>query len=291
MQIDWLKTFILCARFENFRIAAETRFITQPAVTFQIKQLESEIGSKLFHREGRRVFLTEDGEWFLKHAEQIVADYEKAVKGIVDRRKGDQTTLTIAASPLVAGTQLPYLLRRYLKERPDIEFNIKVAESNEIEAFLLNKEADVGFSRQAPGHTAIGQTIVSEDPVVMVVPFGPNLSDTEAAVEYTEYFQHLPLITHNHPEYWDALLKELFIHRSFKTMAISQVSTTKRFIEEGLGFSFLPHLSVRRELAEGRVLLARDHPFHLPTTRTYLLNYEPNAVARHFGNFVTQLMR
>ncbi|MGV3487476.1 MAG: LysR family transcriptional regulator [Tuberibacillus sp.] len=291
MQLDWIKTFILAAETENFRLVAEKLFITQPAVTFQIRQLEKEVGAKLFERKGRNVVLTGEGDIFLKHAEKFIKAYRDALIDIENHKKGVQTTLTIAASPLVSSTQLTYLLRRYMKKHPDIEVIIKVMESHAIEKAVIEKQADVGLSRQMAAQSTTQQTVISEDPVVMVIP--PDRYGTEVSQDWDmdTIFSRLTLITHNHPEYWETLLRDLHAQYSFKTMVASHVSTTKHFIEEGLGFSFLPHIAVRREIAEGRIQIVEDHPFTLPTTRTYIIQHHPTKVAQDFERFVIALMR
>jgi len=291
MHLDWIKTFILAAESENFRIAAEKLFITQPAVTFQIRQLEKEVGAKLFERKGRHVALTSEGDIFLKHAEKFLKEYNETLLDIENHKRGVQTTLSIAASPLVSSTQLTYILRRYMKMNPEVEVNIRVMESNMIEKAVIEKQADIGLSRQMPSQSMIQQAVISEDPVVMVIP--PNNADQEdgSIPDIDAIFNEYTLITHNHPEYWEALLRDLHAQYTFKTMAASHVSTTKHFIEEGLGFSFLPHLAVRREMAEGRVQIVEEHPFILPTTRTYIIKYHPTKVAQDFEQFVLRLMR
>lgn len=80
------------------------------------------------------------------------------------------------------------------------------------------------------------------------------------------------LITHNHPEYWDDLLLALAQRGiRLRTMRVSDVDITKRFIEEGLGLSFLPRSAVRRGLIEGRYWEVPTPGLALPQTATYLL--------------------
>jgi LysR family transcriptional regulator, repressor for citA len=291
MQLEWLKTFLLAAEHENFRVVAEKQFITQPAVTFQIKQLEKAVGAKLFNRSGRSVTMTAEGDIFLRHAEKLLKGYSDALQDLANHERGYRTTLTIATSPLVSTTQLTYILRQYMKEHPEVEIVLKVMESKAIERSVIDGLADVGFSRQKANLNITQQTIVTEDPVVMVIPSDTSAQEESFQLDIETIFNTYTLITHNHPEYWEGLLRDLHARFTFKTMVVSQVSTTKHFIEEGMGFSFLPHISVRREIAEGRILVIEDHPFDLPTTRTYLFKYRPTRAALSFEEFVINLMR
>ncbi|GGE34349.1 hypothetical protein GCM10011391_11300 [Pullulanibacillus camelliae] len=147
------------------------------------------------------------------------------------------------------------------------------------------------FQESPPTHRGIEQIIISEEPVIMVVPHDGFDWESGPPINYEDILFRLPLLTHNHPEYWEELLSHIQAQYVVKTMRVSQVSTTKHFIEEGLGFSFLPELAVRRELAEGRLLRVDEHPFTLPATRTYLLTPQhPSAIMRQFCHFSIQLL-
>ena len=80
------------------------------------------------------------------------------------------------------------------------------------------------------------------------------------------------MLSHNHPGYWDDLLPRLRgICPSLRAMAVSQVHVTRRFIEEGLGVSFLPLSTVAADAREGRLEIAAGEDLKLPLAHTYLL--------------------
>jgi LysR family transcriptional regulator, repressor for citA len=79
MDIKWLRTFIICARYENFREASEELFLTQPAVTKHIKRLEENLNILLFERVGNKVVLTPAGYKFLSYARELINNYEQGM--------------------------------------------------------------------------------------------------------------------------------------------------------------------------------------------------------------------
>jgi LysR family transcriptional regulator, repressor for citA len=276
MDLKWLRTFITAAKHENFRKTAEELFISQPTVTVQIKLLEEEIGSTLFQRDGRKVGITEDGRRFLPHAQKLLASYEAGMSDLNRYRQGYTQKLTLAISPLIAESIMPFVLKRYMNLHSEIEINVQVLDSKYIADAVLNGEVDLGLSRL---HTKDSDLIcrpLYDDPVVLIVPHDGKDSETAPPLDAEELLQKNYLITHNHPEYWDRLLHSVrAIVPAIRTMAVSQVHVTKRFIIEGLGISFLPSSTVRRELLEGRLLEAPCPFINLPIAKTYaILKYE-----------------
>ncbi|PKR83767.1 LysR family transcriptional regulator [Heyndrickxia camelliae] len=276
MDLKWIRTFIAAAKYENFRKTAEELFISQPTVTVQIKLLEEEIGSALFQRDGRKVILTEDGRRFLPYAQRLLGVYESGMSDLNRFRQGFNQKLTLSISPLIAETIMPFVLKRYMTLHPEIEINVQVADSEFIADAVLNGDVDLGLSNQHTKNSDLICRPLYDDPVVLIVPHDGKDSETAPPLDAEELLQKNYLITHNHPEYWDQLLRSVrAVVPELRTMAVSQVNVTKRFIIEGLGISFLPSSTVRRELLEGRLLEAPCHFINMPVSKTYaVLKYE-----------------
>jgi LysR family transcriptional repressor of citA len=289
MDLKWLTTFLIAAKHENFRKTAEELYISQPTVTIHMKLLEEEVGSPLFERNGRKIGLSEEGRRFLPHARQILAQYEESMADLNRFRQGYAQKLTLAISPLIAESIMPFVLKKYMTLNPELEISIEVCQSNLIADMVLNGEVDLGLSRQHVSNSDLICRTMYEDPVVLIVPHDGRDSEMAPPLDGDEQLSKHKLITHNHPEYWDHLLRSLRarIH-SLHTMTVSEVHVTKRFIIEGLGISFLPSSTVRRELLEGRLLEAPCPFLELPIARTYaILKYE-HPKETQFLNFLAQ---
>lgn len=287
MEFSWLTTFITAAQCGNFRQTAELLYISQPSVTVHIKQLENELGVQLFLREGRTMKLTEDGRRYLVHAKKLFEVYQSGLEDLESFRQGYTTTLSLAISPLIADTILPYMLKTYLKQHPQVEFSLKIIESKEIEEAVLKEEVDIGLSCIKGTHRDVISELLYQDEVILITShdgldseFAPPLD--EEAVLLSNY-----LFTHNHPVYWASLCRTVKNHYpSVRMMAVSQVHITKRFIAEGLGVSYLPISTVRRELLEGRLLEVPSQFIKRPAADTYAVMKYKHTKQQEFLAFI-----
>ncbi|MBF0707245.1 LysR family transcriptional regulator [Alkalihalobacillus hwajinpoensis] len=291
MNLNWLKTFVTAASYENFRETSEKLYLAQPTVTVHIQQLEKQIGSKLFMKSGRRVMLSEAGRQFLPHARELVEQYETSLRHMNGWRQGYHRKLTIAVSPLIAATVLPNVLQQFMKAYPSIEVVVKVSESNEIGEMITKNDADFGLSRMKSLQAYVKNEQIGADPIVLVVPHDGGDAETSLPLSLSEFCLRSTLLTHNHPDYWEDLLVELRSkYDGVRTMVVSQVHITKRFIEEGLGFSFLPWSSVRREVFEGRILQVDTEEIKLPEVHTYMVYQHLSEETEIFKQFIEKSM-
>ncbi|MFC4321141.1 LysR family transcriptional regulator [Litchfieldia salsa] len=276
MDFNWLQTFVVAAETENFRRASELLYISQPSVTFHIKQLEKAIGVSLFNREGKKIKLTEEGRTFLKHARKLISSYQQSLEEMNRSNQGFTRTLSIAISPLIAETILPHVLKRYLNDYPHVEISVMILESTEIEKAVLDENVDIGLSCLKGNHPETISRILSKDPVILVCSHDGMDSESAIPLDEEEVLTNNYVLTHNHPGYWDELttiIKQKF--PSIRMMKVSQTHITKRFIVEGLGVSFLPESVVRRELLEGRLMEVNCHSIQLPEASTFaVIKYE-----------------
>lgn len=272
MEFQWLNTFVVAAKCGNFRRAAELLYISQPSVTVHIKQLEKHLGVQLFEREGRKVKLTEVGRRYYHHAQELLTTYEKGMEDLHSFSQGYTTELKLAISPLIADTILPFVIKSYTNKHPEVGISIQVLESSDIEAAVLMEEVDLGLSCLGSVHLNVSSELLYADRILLVAPHDGRDTEMASPLEEEELFSQYYLFTHNHPSYWEDLCHVVKAkYPSIKMMKVSQIHITKRFISEGLGISFLPESTVRRELLEGRLLEVFDHSFQLPEARTFAI--------------------
>lgn len=291
MDFRVLQTFMVAATTENFHQTAEALYIAQPTVSQHIRQLEKELGIELFERVGKRVRLTAAGKRFLPHAKALLEQWHHGVEDLQAWRQGYREKLQIVVSPIIARARLSHLLHRYTKLYPDVDLAIKIADSVEIGPLVQSGQADLGLTRMVPGEYQLATYLLYEDPVVFVVP--TNGGDMEAPLpDWEAELATKRLLTHNHPGYWDELL--LLLRQrglSLRTMAVSQVDITKRFIEDGLGVSFLPRTAVTRDLFENRFIELTTPGLVLPKVASYLVAPKGGIshTAQHFVDILYSL--
>ncbi len=266
-----MQTFVVAATTENFHQTAEALFIAQPTVSQHIRLLEKELGIELFVRIGKRVRLTQAGKRFLPQAKSLLEQWHSGLEDLKAWRQGYQEKLQLAVSPTIAKTSLSHFIHRYTKLYPDVDISIKIAESTEIGALVQSGQADLGLSRMIPGEFQLATYLLHYDPVVFAV--STSGGDMDAPLPDWEHeLTTKRLLTHNHPVYWDDLLLQLRQRGlSLRTMVVSQTDITKRFIEEGLGVSFLPRSAISRELFENRFIELPTPGLELPKVASYLV--------------------
>lgn len=289
MDIRWLRTFIAAAEFENFRQTAESLYMAQPTVTVHMKHLEKEIGARLFRRSGRNIILTGAGRRFLPHARKILSCYDDSTHDLSTWHQGYKRSLTIAVSPLLAASVLPYIVRQFIERHQDVEVIVQIKESEEISKMVEKGEADLGLARMKPRQTTLYARKIEEEAVICVAPHDGGDLESSPPIDIHDLFETQTLFTYNHPEYWDGLLTAIrFKHQRIRTMIVTQVHVTKKFIEEGLGFSFLPKSALRRELIEGRLLEVETPGLGLPTASTYVVTGHDTEETELFQAFLKE---
>ncbi|BCB03667.1 LysR family transcriptional regulator [Bacillus sp. KH172YL63] len=289
MDLNVLKTFLTAAELNHFGKAAERLYISQPTVTVHIKTLEKELGVTLFERTGKKIKLTEAGRSYVTHARKLLEMYEDGLTTLRSFQQGYTTKLNIAVSPLIADNVLPFVLRKYVEIHPEVEISIDIIESEQIENAVLYEKADIGLSCLPCYSKELEATVLYTDKVVLVAPHDGRDFESAYPLEEEELLAAYHVFTHNHPAYWDELARNIQrVYPYSKMMKVSQTHITKRFIAEGLGVSYLPAGTVRRELLEGRLLEVETSAFPLPEAKTFAITKYQHQAQKGFLRFLSQ---
>jgi DNA-binding transcriptional LysR family regulator len=149
-----LKAFLLTARHQSFSRAAEQLFITQSGMSVLIRELEEQLGFRLFDRTTRRVTLTEFGNRFLPIADRSVLELEAAAQNIGRSASAANRRLTLGAMPLIAGRLLPAAIGAYAKRDPGLEIVLHDGDRSKLVAMVGSGELDAAlgcFIESVPG--------------------------------------------------------------------------------------------------------------------------------------------
>jgi len=179
MELHQLRYFVTVARDGTFTKAAERLYITQPSLSEQIRKLETELGSPLFQRLGRRLALTSAGESFLPHAEKVMSEIEEArarVQEVCGLRRG---RLSIGVLPSAAARLLPGLLAEFRRRHPGVEVSLHEGnDSAEFEQMVHDGQLDLAIVRlPVRRRTDLEVEFLIREPAVMVAPPGHRLAD------------------------------------------------------------------------------------------------------------------
>lgn len=166
-----LQVFHAVAKRLSFTKAAEVLFMTQPAVTFQIKQLEEHFNTRLFERGHAKITLTPAGEIVLDYAERILAlsaELDTRLREMTGRLSGP---LLIGASTTIAEFLLPRVLGEFKAMHPEVQAKLTVANSETIESRVAEHTLDVGLI-EAPSHlpSLLTEVCCNDELQVIVTP-------------------------------------------------------------------------------------------------------------------------
>jgi NitT/TauT family transport system substrate-binding protein len=151
MEVYQIRVFLEVARCLNFTEAAETLNLTQPAVSAQIKNLESALGTLLFHRLGRKVQLTEAGDFLLSEGGKLVEIETQLRQGIAALKQGHTGKLVVASTAAVANGWLPQQLWQFSQQYPGIQVQLQTFERvAELYRALADEQADLGLCETIP---------------------------------------------------------------------------------------------------------------------------------------------
>lgn len=163
-----LKVFYTVAVRLSFTKAATELFITQPAVSKHIQELEEQYKIKLFERNGSRIALTNAGEVLLKHTKNIFEIYREIdfdMSALINQQQG---LLRLGASTTISQYIIPPLLARFHQKLQDIKVNLLNRNTEQIENALLNKEIEIGIVEGQSKNPAIKYTEFLKDELVLV---------------------------------------------------------------------------------------------------------------------------
>lgn len=163
-----LKVFQTVAKRLNFTKAAAELYITQPAVTKHIQELEHYFKTKLFERKGSQIKLTPAGEILFQHTGQIFAVYRNLEFEMNSFSKKHKGGLRVGASTTVAQYVLPPVLAAFHEKFPEVKVTLTTNNTEQIEAALKNNEIDLGIIEGKKKNPSIKYSEFIKDEIVLI---------------------------------------------------------------------------------------------------------------------------
>lgn len=172
---DWaslkrLDAFVAVAEELHFGRAAARLHLAQPALSQQVRQLETELGLTLLERTTRRVALTPDGAAFLPHARTLLVAAQGVGRAAEELRVGARGRLRLGFVDSTAYELVPAFLRRFRTAWPDAEVELHTMSSDEQAQALVDGEIDLGLARTVPTRPAVDATELGHDRFLLAVP-------------------------------------------------------------------------------------------------------------------------
>ena len=245
MELRHLRYFVAVAEALSFTKAAEKLRLAQPSLTRQVRNLEDEIGVKLFDRSKRRVTLTEAGRLFLFDSKRVLAICAESVAAVQQVNHGESSDLNIGYVANIHYGLLPATLGAFRKLRPGVALNLFDMTSAEQFLALDSRKIDLGFVGLPPalsGHALLSEC-VARDTMLVAIPVGHPLAKNpklKLADLAPQFFIGRSTKTYPGAREW---LTETCQEAGFTPRILQEADSEPilmQFVADGLGVALLP---------------------------------------------------
>ena len=265
-----LQVFHTVARLLSFTKAADELHMTQPAVTFQVRQLEEQFNTRLFDRTHNRISLTEAGHRVFDSAGKIFQLYAEMDNSVRELTGDISGILILGASTTIAEYMLPVLLGDFKEKFPDVVIRLKVANTDGIVSQVENNMIDLGVVEAPVSNKNLVVEQCREDELVLIVPPAHELAsrDVISLIEITKY----PFICREEGSGTREVMIESMNAAGISnadlsvSMELGSLEAIKGAVEAGMGVSVLSSATIVKELKLGTLVALKLDP---PLTRPF----------------------
>ncbi len=282
MNLRDLEYFVAVSELQHFRKAAERCFVSQPALSGQLKKLEEELGVSLFQRHTRDVQLTQAGQALLKSARNILAEasiMRETAMSLRDPRKGP---LKIGAIPTLAPYLMPDIMRLTTKLHPKLELYLSELQTHQLLEGLVSGSIEAGFMAFPVNHLGMVSEVLFQESFLLAVPAKHALARKREISIADLADETLFLLEDGH------CLKDQVLEvcnqsgaRGHTHFRGSSLETLRQMINAGTGATLMPALAVKTQLLQSPSI--RYIPFSEPRPfRTIALVWRKGAPREKF---------
>ncbi|WP_340391627.1 LysR family transcriptional regulator [Macrococcoides caseolyticum] len=268
MKIDDYRLLVALDEEETLRKAAETLYISQPAVSQRLKTIENDWGTEIFIRTKKKLIVTTHGEAIINHARKMLKE-ETNLKEMIHSSEGVVNgNLSIGVSSLIGQTLLPVVLERFVHEYPNVKIQLQVGSSTRI----INNRHDfhVSVIRGTKIMNLHNERLMQEKHYFIYPKGKKDVLDTLPMIEFQADPVYLKEI-----EQW---YTELFNKEYAPQIKTDQIATCKALLLSGVGMTVLPEI-VAEDIDHGEfeVKLVEAHGQEL--LRETYISYENNILS------------
>jgi LysR family transcriptional regulator, transcriptional activator of the cysJI operon len=290
-----LVVFRTVAEQRSFRKAAEELYLTQPAVSLQIKALEEDLGAKLFDRSGAEVQLTAVGEILLETSRQVqelLVQAEHDIAGVGGEQAG---RLTLGASTTIAQYVMPHILAEFCARHPRVYPTLMSGNTEHIVDAVKERRIALGFIEGPPRTRDVRTEPFLHDELVLIVP-GAHEWAEQGAIASSE-IAAAPLLMRERGSGTRRIVEMALEQHEIKrrslnvVMELDSTEAIKSAVEAGLGVGFVSRWAIAKDLRLGRsfkiveikgMRMRRD--FMVVVTK----GPEPQGLAQDFRRFLAE---
>ena len=250
-----LKVFQSVAKNLSFTKASQELFVSQPAITKHIQELETCYQARLFERQGNKISLTEAGKLLLEHSERILDAYKRLEYEMHLLHDDYIGELRLGASTTIAQYVLQPLLASFIRKFPQVNLSLLNGNSREIETALQEHRIDLGLVEGIYRLPNLKYSTFLDDELVAVVHAQSKLSLPDEITP--EDLRHIPLVLRERGSGTLDVFERTLLQHGIKLsslnvlMYLGSTESIKRFLENTDCMGIVSIRSIHRELAAG----------------------------------------
>ena len=244
MTITQLKYVLAVAEYQNFTVASEHCFVTQPTLSMQIQKLEDELETKIFNRNKKPIQLTEIGKKIIEQA-KIIVDESNRISDIVDQQKGFiGGDFKLGIIPTVMPTLLPIFLKTFIKKYPKVNLKIEELTTEEIVKKLTDGHIDVAIAATPLENENIKERVLYYEPFIGFIPSQHRLFNKTTIETDDLNIEDILLLEDGHcfKENVINLCSTFGQKNQHFQLHSGSFNTLIKLSKEGLGMTLLPYL-------------------------------------------------
>jgi DNA-binding transcriptional LysR family regulator len=264
-----LQVFHTVARQLSFTKAAESLHMTQPAVTFQVRQLEEYFNTRLFDRTHNRISLTEAGQRVYEYADRIFSLYAEMENSVRDLTGEVSGVLMLGASTTIAEYMLPALLGDFKAKYPEVSIRLQVANTDGIVSMVENNTIDLGVVEAPVSNKNLVVDTCRMDQMVLAVPPSHELANRNSVP--INDLANFPYICREEGSGTREVMLEAMNAAGAApssldiVMELGSPEAVKGAVEAGMGISILSRATIDKELKLGSLVAVNlDVPIERP---------------------------
>ncbi|WP_418790051.1 selenium metabolism-associated LysR family transcriptional regulator [Phosphitispora sp. TUW77] len=251
-----LKAFVLIVENKSFTKAAKKLYMTQPAISAQIKALEERMEVQLLERTDKSIILTEAGQLFYEEAGKILLLYEGFMEAINELKGVRRGRLLLSASTIPGEYIMPMLMGEFSREYPGIELSLKIADTGVVIQQLIDRDIDIGIIGAPVKHNNISMRELVKDELILISPVMEEHRNLELTLDelvasdliLREQGSGTRMIFHEKLEANGVDTEELQV-----VMELGSTRAIITAVESGLGLSVVSRISALDALRLGKV--------------------------------------
>ncbi len=253
MDFEQLKTFQFICQLKSFSRCAEKLGVTQPAISAQIRSLETEVGARLFDREGGKITLTAAGRLFEPFAEHCLQCYSHILAGVSELYQSPRGELSVSSSEAASLYLLPSVFAHFRQQYNRVHLSIVRSERSRTIEAVISREVDFGIVSLPIQDTRLEVHPIHKDEVVLIAPPTHPLA-AKSLVKLDVILQY-PLLMMKHGRLREKINHFFHTHdvRPRIAMELESSELLKRLILAGTGIGFLPYANVQGDEAAGHL--------------------------------------